>query len=139
MNIATQTALYTRLTGGAALTALLSAATAVYHIQAPQGAVLPYVVFFSSSDQTETVDPRRRENELITVKGLAATDLAAAQIAEAVDALLDDKPLTVTGFVNIWLRRTSGIPPVYIEAAGGGGEFVYQRGALYRLWLARSR
>ncbi len=62
MNIATQTALYTRLTGGAALTALLSAATAVYHIQAPQGAVLPYVVFFSSSDQTETVDPRRREN-----------------------------------------------------------------------------
>jgi len=134
LNAATQTALRSRLTGDAAVAALVGAR--VYHLRAPETATLPYVVFFASSDLTETEDPHRRENQIVTVKALAAGDTQAEQIDAAVDAALDNRPLTVSGYVNIWLRRTGGIPA--LDEDLGGGQFVYQRGSTYRLRLARA-
>jgi hypothetical protein len=127
------TALYSRLTGGTALTALLSGTTAIYDTVAPQGATLPYVVFNQQAGRTENLDGNRRDDVFVTVKAITAASLKAAEAIDAqVDTLLHDSLLTVTGYTALWQRRTESIR--YAEPMPGGGHY-YHAGGVYRIRL----
>ena len=131
---ALETALRSRLTSTAGLTALLSGTAAVYNRTAPQGAVLPYIVFRAQADDTETVDPHRREDAVYAVKALATSQTVAGLIEAQIDSALDNAPLTVSGYTNFWLRRMGGV--TYEEAGPTG--YIYHQGGLYRIRLSRS-
>lgn len=123
-------AVYSRLTGGAALTALLASATAVYYAAAPDDAVLPYVVFNWQAGPGETNDsPHRNPNGLLYVRGYADRASLAGSIDAAVDGLLHMAPLTVSGYSNFWIARETPISDYEIDDAQVK---TWSAGALYR-------
>lgn len=131
MSNALDAALVTRLRSQSGLTSLLSGTTAIYNRTAPQGAVLPYVVFRPQADATETVDPHRREDVIYSVRAVAADQSAANLISAQVDLALDNQPLTVSGATNFWLRRSGGT--AYEEVGPTG--YIYHDGGLYHIRL----
>lgn len=132
-------ALYSRLAGGTALTALLAGGTAapsIYFQQAPDEAALPYVVFSYQSGPTEPQRTRHRDPEaLVFVRGYAAESAQAGTIDAQVDALLHAQPLTVTGYTNYWIGRTQSLSDVEIDAAQ---QKTWMAGALYDVRLDRA-
>ena len=129
------TAIYSRLSGGTALTALLGG-TAIYHQQAPDGRALPYVVFSTQSAIDENQTANRTKNTLIQVRAFSGVSAAqAGSIDAACDALIHDTPLTVTGYTNFWIRRDGEIE--LLENLPNGGK-VWSSGATYRIRLDKS-
>lgn len=128
------TALYSRLQNdlGTAGTLYALGCTGVYRQIAPQGSVEPYVVFQQQAGtDSYNFSARDARTLLYLVKAVDASTsgLRAAQMAERIDTLLTDKPLTLTGWTNIRLRRESDVE--YIETDAGK---TYQHyGALYRI------
>jgi hypothetical protein len=127
-----ETALYSLLTGNAALTSLLSSATAIYNRRVPQSATLPYVVFFHSGGGPENRYPGDLESVSYMIKGVAATVSAAATIDDAIKAAVHgaEGSLSVTGCSTLWLRRTNEVQMV---EDGDEGEEIWHYGAYYRL------
>lgn len=127
------TGLYAKLTGGTALTALLSGTTAVYDSLAPQSAALPYVIFQQQAWNVETADPRRREDAYMLVKAVSATGFAqAGSIDAACDALLDGGSISVTGHTVMWQKRIEQIRYIETDQAGRN---IYHQGGLYQIRL----
>lgn len=125
-------ALYSTLTSGTALTALLAGTTAVYNGQAPDDAALPYVVFSKQGGGPENIDPSDRRNLIYFVRGYALTAKAAGDIDTQVDTLLHKKNLSVSGKTVIWTARETDLemvenPPDDVP--------VYMAGGLYRIRL----
>lgn len=132
---AVETALYSRLTGTAGLTALLASSSAVYLDQAPQNAAFPYVVFGLQGGGDDNKSPHRAQSLLYMVKGLTTANMSAAGNIDAqADAALHLVTLTVTGWTNTWLARESEIE--YVEDIGGGKR-VFHRGGVYRIRIAK--
>jgi hypothetical protein len=128
-------ALYSTLSGGTALTALLGG-TAIYYLQAPDHAELPYVVWSYQGGGQENINPSDLHDPLVYVRGYSsASPAAASAIDAAVDALLDRQTLAVTGYSNFWTRRESLVPPM-VETPPNGAK-VYSAGALYRIRLSK--
>ncbi len=125
-------AIYSKLTSGTALTALLSGTTAVYNRLAPMSVSMPLVVFQWQGGGDENLTPSRMRNVVYVIKGVAETLSAAEAIDEQVDALLHDKALTVTGWTNFWLARTQDVAYAEVDPAG---EAIYHTGGLYRVRL----
>ena len=69
---------------------------------------------------------------LVKVVDASPSGLRAAQAAERVDFLLTDKPLTLSGFTNLRLRRESDLE--YIE--NDNGKTYQHYGALFRVDVA---
>ena len=111
-------ALYSRLSGGTALTGLLGG-TAIYHAQAP--------------DENQTAN--RTKNALVYVRAYANKAATAGSIDAAADALLHDSPLTVTGYTNFWIRRDGDVE--LIENTPNGAK-IYSSGATYRVRLDKN-
>lgn len=105
-------------------------ATGVYNRIAPQGAVLPYVIFQWQGGGDENDHPKRSRNIIYTVKALAGTVLAAETIDAACDALLHNGSLTVTGYNVFWLRREGDVAYQEVNAAGVP---IYHSGGMYRI------
>lgn len=126
-------AVHSRLTGGTALTAILAGGTAspsVYFAQAPDDAVLPYVVFSWQSGPIETNDsPHRNPNGLLYVRGYAAHPAQAGTIDAQIDTLLHMSPLTVSGYTNFWIARETPVSDFEIDDAQVK---TWNAGALYR-------
>jgi hypothetical protein len=129
MNAVT-TSLYSTLSGGTALTSLLAGTTSVYNQQAPDAAVLPYVVFSKQGGGPENIDPGDRRDLTYYVRGYAATSKRAGEIDNAIDGLLHKKTLTLSGWRNFWTTRQTDIELV---ETGEDGEKTFSSGALYRI------
>ena len=130
---ALETALYAHLIADAGLAALVN--DRIYNIEAPRGATLPYVIFHQQSGREENRTPRRERTFDYTVKGVAATNKKAGEIADAIDAALFDAVLNVTGWnVTYWLRPTATIR--YKETLRSGDP-AYHVGAVYEIRLAQ--
>jgi len=129
---ALETALFTQLTTPAtALYALVGAK--VYNPIAPQPTARPYVLFAfgGGGDANETaVD---RVEVVYLVKGLAETKLAAGQIDDEIRARLHQQSFSVTGWNLLACLRES---EVQLDEVVNGAP-VFQRGALYRIKLAK--
>jgi len=127
-------ALYAKLTGDATLTALLSAATAIYEAKAPQSAAYPLVIFdlYAPGADAYTFSARAYEDDLWIVKACdrAASSDRADDIAKRIDALLTDGSLVITGRTQLYLRRERKVK--YTES---DGDIDYRyAGGIFRLW-----
>ncbi len=136
-------AIWTRLTGGTALTALLGDGTAgVFEDHAGQAAALPYVIFHEQAgnwDQTMREpggSATRFYSGLWSVRAVSgsAYPKEAAAIDAQIDARLHDAALTVTGFGLLRVARESTLR--YPETEGN--QTFQHVGALYRVELYKS-
>ena len=131
---AIDTALYSRLAADLVGTLTLGTlgCTGVYRFQAPQGSVEPYVVYQQQAGtDSYNFSARDAKSLLYLVKAVDASTsgLRAAQMAERIDTLLTDKPLSLTGWTNIRLRRESDVEYTEVDA----GKTYQHYGALYRV------
>jgi Protein of unknown function (DUF3168) len=129
-------ALYSRLAGDAQLTAMLAGGTAtasVYLDVAPDNAVLPYVVFSHHTGVELSLSAHRDPDELLYVRGYAAAPSMAGSIDARIEALLHFRPLTISGWTNIWLARETDISNVETDEALVK---TFNAGALYRSKLS---
>ena len=124
------TSIYTTLSGGTALTSMLGG-TAIYHLQAPDGAALPYVVFSNAGGGDESLTPSRMTNTVWNVRAWADDAKEAWAIMDAVDALLHNKTLTVTGWTCFWSMREN----IFELTDTTGADTLYGAGAYYRIRL----
>jgi len=123
-------AIYSKLTGSTALTALLSGTTAVYDKQAPIGAALPYVVYSIAAGGPDNICPSPLENVVVSVRAWAETGKQARAIDQQIDNLLRGTKLTMTnGWVNFWSAREQDIEMVETSTSN---QVRYMAGGLYR-------
>ena len=123
-------ALYTRLQTTSGLTSLLAGTISIYHLQAPEGATLPYVVF-NIQGGGDTNQTRHRVKSLVLfVRAYSGSSAAQAGSIDAqVDTALHLVPLTVSGWTDLWLARETDLETVQIEPSG---RQVWMAGGLYR-------
>lgn len=130
---ALNTALLSRLSGGTALTALVS--TRIYHLQAPENSDTPYVVWNTQSEVENNETSHRVKEEVVFVRAYAAKAITAGSVDTQIDALLHMNVLTVTGYENIWLVREQGLELVENPPSGTP---VFMQGGIYRITLEKS-
>ena len=100
---AIDSALYSTLSGGTALTALLATTSSIYHIRAPNVSTLPYVVYSLQGGGKENLTPSDMGNYVYFIRAYSATSAkAAGTIHDEIVKLLHGKTLTVTGYTNYW-------------------------------------
>jgi hypothetical protein len=127
---AIDTAIYTRLNGTAALTALLSGTTAIYHILAPEGATLPYVTWSLQAGGDENLSRHRVKQLLYFVRAYSGVSAAqAGSIDTQIDAALHLVTLTVSGWTDLWLAREQDLELAEVQPSG---RQVFMQGGFYR-------
>ena len=127
-------ALYTRLQG-TAITSLLAGTTALYHLQAPDNAAFPYIVWNIQGGGPVNLDSNRVDNLVIFIRSYvqgAGSATVAGSIDAQVDAALHLLPLTVTGYTNTWLAKEQTLETVQTEPSGN---VIHMAGGLYRCRL----
>lgn len=125
------TAVYSRLTGGTALIAVLGG-TAIYNTHAPDGASLPYVVYSQQTGSPDNLTPSDSRTLLYWVRVYSSSGAQAGTIDALVSGLLHKQTLTVTGYTNYGTRRETEISTIEIDDAG---RRIYQSGAFYRIQI----
>lgn len=139
MNSALYTALYSRLSGGTALTSLIggTASPRIYKDMAPEGTTLPYVVFSWAGGGYEPTSPHVDGNGVIRVRAFSSTSASSAgSIAAAVFTLLDRLPLTITGWNNSWIAGES--PHIELFELDESGLVIWSSGDDYRVRIDKS-
>ena len=127
---ALNSAIYTRLQTTNGVTSLLSGTTAIYNQQAPEGAVMPYIVFSTPSELDENMTQNRTKNNVIYIRAYSGSSAAqAGSIDTAIDTALHLIPLTVSGWTNFWMAREQGIELVETQPSG---KQIFNTGANYR-------
>ena len=131
---ALNTAVYSTLSAGTALTALLAGTTAIYNMQAPDGATFDYVVWNLQSGIDDNMTAHRTKNLVVFVRGYSSTSAARAGSIDAqIDALLHKQVLTVSGWSNFWSAREEDLETVEVTEAGNT---IWMAGGMYRLRLS---
>lgn len=129
----TSAGLFTTLTGGTALTALLAGTASVYDTQAPDNATLPYVVFSHQGGGPENVDANSLEQNIWYVRAYSATSSkTATEIFAQADALINRINISVSGFNTFWCAREENIKLVETTPSGR----IWSAGGLYRIRTA---
>lgn len=127
-------ALYSTLSAGTALTTLLSSTTALYNMQAPDGATFDYVVWNVQGGGDDNMTAHRTKNLVVFVRGYSSTSAARAGSIDAkIDSLLHKAILSVSGWSNFWSAREEDISTVEVTEAGNT---IWCAGGMYRLRLA---
>lgn len=124
------TGIYSKLSGGTALVSALGG-TAIYHMQAPEGAALPYVVYSHAGGGDENLTPSRLINVVYNVRAYADDAKEAWTVMGLVDSLLHGGTVTVTGYTNFWCAREN----FWELTDNTGAETIYAAGAYYRIRL----
>jgi len=129
------TGIYTKLAGtaGTALTSLLSGGTAapsVFFQQAPDNYALPYVVWSIPSELDTNEIPHRMKDIIVRAYGVASAPAQAGTIDAAIDTLLHEKTITVSGYSNIRVQRETGYQLIDTSETG---ERYYISGSDYRV------
>jgi hypothetical protein len=149
---ALNTAVNTQLSG-TALTSLLAGGTAgtayaggtllsVFYQQAPDNAVLPYVVFLYPSELDQNDTPHRVKDVVLRAYGVTTPSTGGATLAGTIDATIDGllhgKSLTFSGTPAAWgtvkLMRENGYQLISTSEAGIR---YYTSGADYRVILEK--
>jgi hypothetical protein len=105
-------ALYALLTDDGDLTDLLATATSVFRSRAPEGAQMPYVIFFPSSGTYDyTIGQRASHDAVYTIKVVLEGDdqLPALAIDKRLDELLTDGALATEDGDSIEIRRVTDL------------------------------
>jgi hypothetical protein len=127
----TATALYTTLKAGTALTAMLSGTTSIYHMQAPDDAGLPYMVFNHQGGGPDLINPSNLESNIWWIRSYSVTSaLNSALIFEQADLLLHKKNITITDATTIQCVREQNITLVEQLPTG---KPIYTCGGMYRI------
>jgi len=133
---ALKTGIYSELTGGSALMAL--ATGGVWDKVAPGTASFPYLIFeLGTGNDSYSLAGRTSMDYTLTLKAVdkSSSETVAGNIIDAVETLLNDATLTITGWGNIYLRREARVGS-YAEIDGND---VYQHvPAVYRLTVKPS-
>jgi hypothetical protein len=118
MNLtALNTAIYSRLAGGTALTSALGG-TAIYYDTAPDGKALPYVICSIASRVDDNESPHRTQNILAYIRAYASTPVQANTIDSAVDDLMHNHPLTISGVTsNFWCMREDSFAGTEVDTS----------------------
>lgn len=105
------------LAGGTALIAALGG-TAIYAVQAPAGAAMPYVVINIAGGGDENLSPRETINVVVAIKTVATNAGTAAAVADLIKARLHDADgsITMTDSWAAW-RCTHEAAIFYVENA----------------------
>lgn len=131
---ALNTAIYSTLSAGTALTALLAGSTSVYNMQAPDGATFDYVLWDLQAGGDDNMTAHRTKNLVLFVRGYSSTSAArAGSIDSQIDALLHKQVLSVSGWSNFWSAREEDVDTVEVTESGNK---VYMAGGMYRLRLS---
>ena len=126
------TAIYSKLTGGTALTSLLASGSAVYYLQAIDNATLPYIVFDHPGGGPQNINPSDMRSQLVQVRCYALSPALSGSIDAQASALLDRKTLSVTGYTNFVTVRETDVSSVEVPE---DGTKIYMSGASYRVRL----
>lgn len=129
---ALNTAIYSTLSGGTALTNLLGG-TAIYYQQAPDNRSAPYVIYNLQGGGYENIEPRDMWNGVYFVRGFSPNAATAGSIDAQAHALLHKKALSVAGWTNFWLVRESDM--ALVENMPNGSK-LYMAGGMYRIRLS---
>lgn len=130
-----ETALRAALTSQGSVTSLLATVGSVFNIVVPDGYAYPVIVFNLQGGGDLNDTPRRAKEPVYQVKAISAVSMfQAGQIDAAVDAVLHDGALSVSGWTNYWCARESDVR--YAELAQDGKRF-YHSGGLYRIGISK--
>jgi len=128
------TAIYSRLSGGTALTATLGG-TFIYYQIAPDNRARPYVVFSYQAGNSENLTPSKMYNEMVYIRAYSNNQAQAGTIDAQINALIDDYVFTPSGYDNFWTARETEV--ALIEVLPDNTK-VYNAGAMYRVRLSKS-
>ena len=120
--------IYTALSSGTALTALLGG-TSIYHLQAPDDAALPYVVYSWQGGGRVGFVPNLTD-QLEFIRAYGTTAYQAGTIDGAITALLDGVAISVTGWTVAMLHRQDDFESVETLPSG---DKTYAMGGIYRV------
>jgi hypothetical protein len=133
--------LYGKLAGDSTLNALLGTPPAgysksIYYQLAPQNAPFPYVIFNKQAGTPRyALGDRAYDNDVWLIKGVdrnTSTADPVDNIASRLDALLTDGTISISGRIELYLRRESDVD--FTETQD---DAAYRHaGALYRLIYA---
>lgn len=130
-------ALFTRLTGGTALTALLANGTSsVFGPGVPNGADFPYVTFKKMGGAPDNTTPSDMRSYLYSVVGFSEVSQSEAnQIDNCVDDLLNGYGLPLEDYTTIWMVRETELPEIVEHP--DDNKMIFRSGALYRITIDR--
>lgn len=124
-------ALYARLSGTSAITTALGG-TAIYHLQAPDLAALPFVVFSWAGGGNTNMSPASGQEVVEFIRCYASTAAAAGSVDSLILTALHNKPLAVGGAVNFLIMREDDFESVETQP---NGELIFAAGGSYRICL----
>lgn len=130
---ALNTSIFNQLSGGTALISALGG-TAIYHLQAPEKAELPYVIYNWQGGGNINVDSIDRNETIRFVRAYATTAKKAGEIDDLVKARLDKVNFTVTGYNTVFSRREDDYEGVESTQTG---EMIYTVGGMYRIRITK--
>jgi hypothetical protein len=133
---AINTAIYSTLTGDNTLTALLATNTSVYHVQAPRGATLPYIVFNMQAG-TEVNETAHTVNDMLyQVRGFTDVSMKNAKAIDArIYTLLHKTAISITGYKLLKINRVTVLEFIEDEP---NTQPVYSAGGIYRLRIEKT-
>lgn len=127
----TATGIYNVLKAGTSLTAMLSGTTAIYHLQAPDGATLPYIVYNHQGGGPENANLSNLENNVWWIRAYSVTSAKnAAQIFTQADLLLHRKNITIGSAKTFECVREQNIALVENPPTG---KPIFTCGGIYRI------
>ena len=132
---ALDSALYSRLQG-TAITNLLPGTTSIYHLQAPDNATKPFIVWYVQGGGDENHTAHRTKNLVVFIRAYSGVSAAqAGSIDTQIDTALHLAPLTVTGWGNLWIARETDLE---LPEVTPSGVTAYMAGGTYRIRLEKT-
>lgn len=130
-----EAAIRTEITGATGVTSLLATTSSVFNTVIPDGYNYPLVVFNFQGGGDLNDTPRRAKEPLYQIKAISAASMYQAGLIDAaLDTLLRNATLSVSGWTGYWCARESDVR--YVEPTPAGG-FFYHSGGLYRIGISK--
>ena len=128
--------IYSKLQTTSGVTSLLAGTTAIYAVQAPENATLPYIVFNVQGGGDDNLDPRRTKNLVYFIRAYSQVSKAqAGSIDLAVDTALHLQSLTVSGWANYWTAREEDLAAVEYPP---NNQPIFMVGGFYRVLIEKT-
>ena len=130
-----EAAIFSKLTGASTVTSLLATSGSVFNVTVPTGYGYPLILFNLQGGGDLNDTPRRAKEPLYQVKALSDISMyEAGQIDDAMDAVLHNTTLTVSGWTNYWCARESDVR--FAESLPDGS-YIYHSGGIYRIGVSK--
>jgi hypothetical protein len=129
-------AIYSKLQTTSGVTSLLSGTTAIYAVQAPEQATLPYIVFSVTGGGDDNLDPRRTKDLVYFIRAYSQVSKAqAGSIDSAIDTALHLQTLSPSGWANYWTAREEDLAAVEYPPSN---QTIFMVGGYYRVRIEKT-